>query len=274
MSGKLASLPHCATKPASRRQAAALLRKARHKLGLSQEEAARIVGVSCRSYGAWERGDVPMPHLEALIVLEDHKTDSGLLTATRVGSRSARPVHGLGPSVMTGGESAAATAARRDDVRRNEQGTWLGAQRRLPVEVHSEPYREVNEVPGSACSNMPTKNRERSGGQTEDSAHSVSGPRAGAGPAGGSGLCRCGSDEPSNSWRPSIERGMQPCVTAGETAKLPSPEAAVLATEARSSCGRTPQTETRPKPRDVRVQVEGVTAGETATSSGERKRAA
>jgi DNA-binding XRE family transcriptional regulator len=172
MSGKLASLPHCATKPASRRQAAALLRKVRHKLGLSQEQAARIVGVSCRSYGAWERGDVPMPHLEALIVLENQKTSQN--------KSEPRAVPGEMPvAVMTGVRESGALPA--------------------PGDVSDSPER---------------------------------------------------------------------------THQLPSPEAAVVATDARSSCGRTPQTETRPKLRDARVQVEGVTAGETATSSAERKRAA
>jgi DNA-binding transcriptional regulator YiaG len=54
----------------ARKLAAARLRRARCSVGLSQEEAARRLGVSVRSYGSWERGAVPLRPLEALIVLE------------------------------------------------------------------------------------------------------------------------------------------------------------------------------------------------------------
>lgn len=57
-------------RPCARKLAAGRLRRARCAAGLSQEEAARRCGVSVRSYGAWERGAVPLRALEALCLLE------------------------------------------------------------------------------------------------------------------------------------------------------------------------------------------------------------
>ena len=51
--------------------AANRIRRARLALGLTQEQAALQCGVSARSWGAWERGDVAMPPLEALCLLEE-----------------------------------------------------------------------------------------------------------------------------------------------------------------------------------------------------------
>lgn len=55
---------------ATRRLAAAKLRQARRELGLSQEAAARMLGVGVRTLRAWECCDARMTALEALIELE------------------------------------------------------------------------------------------------------------------------------------------------------------------------------------------------------------
>ena len=72
MSAKLLTLPVKSRKPASGRVLAAnRIRRARLALGLTQEQAALQCGVSARSWGAWERGDVEMRPLEALCLLEE-----------------------------------------------------------------------------------------------------------------------------------------------------------------------------------------------------------
>lgn len=55
--------------PSARRQAAALLRRTRASLGLTQAEAAKLAGVSERSYRDMELGRVRMAALEAYCVL-------------------------------------------------------------------------------------------------------------------------------------------------------------------------------------------------------------
>jgi DNA-binding XRE family transcriptional regulator len=54
----------------TRKQAANRLRSARIAAGLTQETAAELCGVSARSWGAWERGAVPLRSLEVLGILE------------------------------------------------------------------------------------------------------------------------------------------------------------------------------------------------------------
>lgn len=56
--------------PVTRKQAAARIRSLRCSAGLTQEQAAELCGVSVRSWGAWERGDVPLRALEVFMVLE------------------------------------------------------------------------------------------------------------------------------------------------------------------------------------------------------------
>jgi DNA-binding transcriptional regulator YiaG len=53
----------------TRRQAAALFRRARLATGLSQEAAAQLCGVGVRTLRDWELGRVRMTQLEALVVL-------------------------------------------------------------------------------------------------------------------------------------------------------------------------------------------------------------
>jgi transcriptional regulator with XRE-family HTH domain len=71
MTAKVTQLRLGPRKCASGRALAAnRIRRARIELGLTQEQAALQCGVSSRSWGAWERGDVSMPALEALCALE------------------------------------------------------------------------------------------------------------------------------------------------------------------------------------------------------------
>ncbi len=65
MSCKIVTLPN-----ATRRQAAALFRRARQAAGLSQEAAALLCGVGVRTLRDWELGRVRMTQLEALVQLE------------------------------------------------------------------------------------------------------------------------------------------------------------------------------------------------------------
>lgn len=55
----------------ARRQAAGLLRRARAALGLTQAEAAKLAGVSERSYRDMELGRVRMAALEAFCALAE-----------------------------------------------------------------------------------------------------------------------------------------------------------------------------------------------------------
>jgi transcriptional regulator with XRE-family HTH domain len=57
-------------RPKARQLASNRLRRLRCELGLSQESVALLCGVSPRSYGAWERGEVAMPAFEVFCLLE------------------------------------------------------------------------------------------------------------------------------------------------------------------------------------------------------------
>ena len=54
----------------ARRAAATRLRRLRCELGLAQEDVAALCGVTRRTVGAWERGEVAMGPLESVCVLE------------------------------------------------------------------------------------------------------------------------------------------------------------------------------------------------------------
>lgn len=65
-------------RPSARREAAALVRRARAAAGLTQEQAARASGLSERAYRDIELGRVRMAALEALIELGRRAAPSGL----------------------------------------------------------------------------------------------------------------------------------------------------------------------------------------------------
>ena len=87
--------------PLSRKLASSRLRRARVAAGLTQERAAQLVGVSSRSYGAWERGDVPLLALEALCILDALGSGHGAGVGSKpvpLGSIPSRPAEHFEPA--------------------------------------------------------------------------------------------------------------------------------------------------------------------------------
>lgn len=89
----------------------ALIRAARDALGISQEEAARRVGVSTRSYAAWELGE-SKPRIQNLAAIA-----GGLnVPATSVLAAAGHGAPPVGVEAREAGAAAAAAAQRADDL--------------------------------------------------------------------------------------------------------------------------------------------------------------
>lgn len=133
MSPKIVTLPVPA-----RRQAAALIRRARLATGLSQEAAAQLCGVGVRTLRDWELGRVRMTQLEALCTLRGEMKDGGTdaapwekpraaeyaashqLSCSNSGAHSGLIVNAISVARVGAGTPALMTSARNSQYRDGE----------------------------------------------------------------------------------------------------------------------------------------------------------